>query len=106
MLAQHFEGFFPSPTCWWLPQIEPTFWATNVGEQCWPKCWLDLRRPLELKGFNKDHDISHIELKCNIKNQVKPYLYKTIQCGNTPGKINIPILGIICPAEKVNQVFD
>ena len=22
-----------------------TFWVTNVGEQCWPKCWLDLHQP-------------------------------------------------------------
>ena len=38
MLAQHFEGFFPSPACWWPPQIEPTFWATNFGENVGSIC--------------------------------------------------------------------
>ena len=37
-LAQHFEGFFPSLTCWWLPQIETTFRTTNVGRNVGSIC--------------------------------------------------------------------
>ena len=47
-----------------------------------------------IKSFNnRDHGISHIKLKCIIKNQVEPYLHKKIQCGNIPGKINFPYSG-------------
>ena len=47
------------------------------------------RWQVRLKSFNnRNHGISHIELKCIIKNQIEPYFYKTIQCGNISGKIS------------------
>ena len=64
------------------------------------------RWQIKLRGFNRDHGISHIELKCILKNQVEPYLYKTMQSVNIPGKNKFPTLGIIRPAEQVNQTYD